>query len=352
MIELAQELGEAPHSSGPVPDRLEASAEASLALAEWASNDHAGQLTVDSLASELSRIAQQFVHAPPRPLVAELDALRDTIRRALHTGPPPSRARELLVLAGVTIELLAQITSNLGNPVAAMQHARAAESLAARAGHNGLRAWTIGTQALITEWNTNPGSAIEIARRASQCSPTGEHKIRLAALEARCAARLGRRDEAANATTEALATAETASDSVDDVGAFGGSLRFPTTKLAYYLGTTYRLLGEADNAEWWSQKAVDGYTRGREQDRSYGDEALARADIAIVRITGRAIDGAREILAPVFALSPAQHIHPVAEGLRAVDNSLRATRDANAPIARTLSQEIDVFTSTQFPPRR
>ncbi|WP_406239945.1 hypothetical protein [Nocardia sp. NBC_01009] len=282
--------------------------------------------------------------------MVELGGLRDKIRRALQAGPPPRQARELLFLAGVTIELLAQITSNLGNPFSAMQHALAAESLATQAGHDGLRAWTLGTQALIAEWNADPGSAIEIVRRASQWSPAGEHQIRLAALEARCAARLGRRDEALTAVARALAAAEATPNS-DEVVAFGGSLQFPT-KLAYYLGTTYRLIGEPADAEQWAQQAVDGYTRGPDKDRSYGDEALARADIAIVRITNRAVEGAREILAPVFALPPGQHIHPVAEGLRAVDNSLRATDDAKALIARTLSEEIAMFTTAQLPAPR
>lgn len=85
--------------------------------------------------------------------------------------------------------------------------------------------------------NADPGSAIEIVRRASQWSPAGEHQIRLAALEARCAARLGRRDEALTAVTRALAAAEATPNS-DEVVAFGGSLQFPTPKLAHYLGTT------------------------------------------------------------------------------------------------------------------
>ncbi|WP_069162858.1 helix-turn-helix domain-containing protein [Nocardia altamirensis] len=322
----------------------------SVAFAEWVANDDPG-LIVTNLADQLASIAQRFVYSAPQPLLHELATLRDRVKKALCTQPSLHRKRELLFLAGVSIELLAQVTDNLGDATSAMEHAMAAELLARKAGHDGLRAWSAGTRALIAEWNNNPSAAMQFAREASTWAPPGQHQVRLAALEARCCARLGRTTEARAAIHRAERAADNA-DTTDELAAFGGSMRFPTTKLAYYIGSTYRLIQDYPQAEQWALDAITGYTSGPEESRSYGDEAIARTDVAIARILTGAVDGACEILVPVFTLQPDQRIYPIVDGMNAVDGALHTTRDVNASIARNLSQEIAMFTANELPALR
>lgn len=334
------------------PDQsLSSCAAESLAFAEWVASSDTGQLTVESLATQLSSIARKFVHSPPGPLLIELQALRNRVESHLRAGPALRRTRELLFLGGIAVELLAQITDNVGDSVSAMQHAMAAEVLASEAGHDGLRAWTIGTKALIAEWNNDPAAALEFARAAAVWAPHGQPRVRLAALEARCAARLGRANDARAAIDTAVRAAESA-NTTDELASFGGSLRFPTTKLAYYIGSTYQFIQDYPKSETWALEAIDGYSHGPAEERSYGDEAIARTDVAIARITRGAVDGATEILKPVFKLKPDQRIYPITDGMTAVDNILLATHDLTAASVRNLSEEIEVFKAAKFPTLR
>ncbi len=333
-------------SSSTSNDDLATAARESAEFAQWVIAA-GGQLDSAQVADELTAIGCQFVCATPLPLVDRLRALRSEIRAALRTGPAPARARELVLLGGITIDLLAHVTENLGHPHAAERHARSAEAIGVNLGHPGLQAWSAGTRALIWEWNNRPDEAMTLAAKAASIAPTGEQQVRLAAIEARCAARVGRPDEAHDAITRSVEAAEVTAH--DDLTMLGGALRFPPSKMAYYLGSTHRLLGEFDHAQRWALEAISAYENGPATERSYGDEALARADVAIGRIHSGELDGAKEVLTPVLRLPAEQRIQPIADGLRAVDTALLNTHYANDPIITELSEEISMLTSSRHP---
>ncbi|MBF6064036.1 helix-turn-helix domain-containing protein [Nocardia terpenica] len=326
------------------PDGITAAATESLAFADWASDDRAGQLSIDGVHYEIARIAICYVHAPPQPLFTDLMLLRDQVWQSLRCGPTPARARDLMFLGGVAVALLAQLSGNLGGSIAAMQHALAAERLARRAEHLPLLAWVAGTKALIAEWSGNPSRALDFARQGAVTAPAGEQSVRLAALEARCAARLGRFADARAAITRAEREAERPA-APDEVTGFGGVLRFPATKAAYYAGTTYRLLGAHADAERWAGQAIAAYASGPSDERSYGDEALARVDVAMARIGRHAVEEAGEILRPVLDLPAEQRIHPVAASMRQVGEHL----DTRSAAARALRDEIAAFRTAEPP---
>ncbi|MFJ1455138.1 helix-turn-helix domain-containing protein [Nocardia sp. N2S4-5] len=330
-----------------VVDDVSAAAADSLAFADWAADDRSG-LSIESLNYEIARIATSYVHAPPRPLLADLQTLRDQVWQLLRGGPAPTQARELMFLGGVAVALLAQLSGNLGRPMAAMQHAMAAERLAERAEHTGLLAWLAGTKALIAEWNGNPARALEFAQRGTAVAPAGEQRVRLAALEARCAARLGRVEEARAAIARAVAAAQQPADR-DDVTGFGGVLRFPAAKASYYAGSTFRLIGDYPQAERWAADAIAAYAAGPSDERSYGDEALARADIAIASIARHAVDDAAEILVPVLSLPPGQRIHPVIEGIKQVGQHLGAAACPPSPTVASLREALASFPTHESP---
>ncbi|MFI8977244.1 helix-turn-helix domain-containing protein [Nocardia asteroides] len=345
-IDLAQRLDAVLNADGALIELAGAvlvtrSASAgSTAFAEWALGEPAGRLSLQWIANELSTIAEAFVHDSPGPLLADLAQVRDRISAALRDRPSPAHGRDLLVLAGITIELMAQITENLGDPMSAREHVAAAEALARRCDHRGLLAWTLGTRALIHEWHGKPARAIDDAHEALEVAPPGDSRIRLWALIARCAARVGDTHRSRTAAQQAIATLEsTPSTTVDDVLAIGGSLTFPTPKLFYYLGGASLQRGDHAECERWSAEAIAAYSCGPSRHRSYGDEALARSNLAMSRLVSGEIDAAREVVAPVFELPADRRISPVAEGLRGV----AAVAIRTGSRAAVLADEIDDF---------
>ncbi|MEU7631889.1 helix-turn-helix transcriptional regulator [Nocardia sp. NPDC049220] len=327
-------------------DETVTAARDSMRFASWAATDQVDALAVDSLTYELARIATAYVSEPPAPLFRDLVMMRDQTWRLLEGGPHPNQARELFYLGGVTLILMAHATQNLGNSMAAMQQARAAEALAVQADHGPLRGWVAGTQALIAEWSGQAGRAVDFAAAGMPHAPAGDHRVRLAALHARCAARAGQSATARSALTLALEASENAAPS-SDLAAFGGILEFPATKATYYAGSTLVLLGDFAEAERMSTAAITAYESGPPQVRSYGDEALARVDVALARL-GRTgdIDGAAEALAPVLALPVPQRIRQIGDGLARVQHTLTGPKLAAARPAAELTQQIRAFAST------
>lgn len=325
-------------------ESVSAAAERSMAFAEEVGELPAGRLGVDSIAYELERIATSYVHAAPQPLFEALQRLRDQQWQMLRASPPGETRRDLVFLAGVTLVLLAMASGNLGEPTAAMQQALAADALAHKARHRGLLSWVAGSKALIAEWGGNPVAALNFAHEAAMTSPAGEQRARVAALEARCAARLGKVDDAREALGRALRAGETACGA-DEIGAFGGVLRFPPAKLAYYAGSTCQLIGDFARAEHHAMEAITAYGAGPAHEYSYGDDAIARTDVAIARLARGEFEGAGDILVPVLALPAGQRIHPVLTGLDAVGTRLQRMRTASTPPAAALCEEIATFSA-------
>lgn len=341
---VRQWRSDGPDQGGPCGPDIAAAAQASIEFAQWATADQVEQLSIESLSYELTRIATAYVHAPMQPLFSDLQVLRDRARMLLGTRPQPRQARELFYLGGVTVVLLSHASQNLGDSMAAMQQAMAAQRLAEQADHADLRGWVAGTQALIAEWTGNPQYAADLARQGAPHVQAGQGKTRMLALQARASARTGN----ANATRAALAELQVEMESADDAVSalpFGGILSFPRTKALYYAGTALTHLGDYDAAERYAAAAIAAWENGPPNERSYGDEALARVDVAVSRIACSDVDGASEILAPVLALDPNRRIRQVADGLDRVRAGLNSAKYQRSMSARALQEQVAAFRS-------
>jgi tetratricopeptide (TPR) repeat protein len=219
---------------------------------------------------------------------------------------------------------------------------RAALTCAEQADHNGLRAWTHGTAALIAEWTHQHRRAVEFAQCGQRFAPTVDCRVRLAALEARAAARAGDRCLALDALSRAADARDVAAQR-DELVEFGGLLTFPAAKQHYYAGSTYALLGEAESAQKHALLAIGLYETGPVEQRSYGDEALARVDVTTARLALDDLDGAREALNPVLELPPERRIEQLTVGISRVRSALALPRYARAQIARTIAQDVDHY---------
>ncbi|MFI6687984.1 helix-turn-helix domain-containing protein [Streptomyces sp. NPDC050485] len=309
---------------------------------------------LEDLSVALARIARDYVHTPLQPLLA---ALLDTTGRAftlLEGRQAPAHSRELFRLAGTGCLLLAHASQNLGDEKAAMTQVRTAWMCAERADHHGLRAWTNGTAALICEWSPLRTSIDRYTQRAAAYAPPGESRIRIAAVEARAAARRGDRDRA----EAALAVMRHARDEhaqPGGLGEFGGILTFPEAKQEYYLGGTYALLGDHRRAEQHAAAAIALYERGAQEDRSYGDEALARLDIATARVATGEVEGARAQLQKILDLPANLRIRQLGSAVHRIGSRLEHPRYTGSTLARELAdaarsyQAIDTTAKVPLP---
>ncbi|MFF8617910.1 helix-turn-helix domain-containing protein [Streptomyces sp. NPDC015350] len=250
--------------------------------------------TADRLRNTIAGIATDYVHAPIESVFLRLLPTRDELFGHLRGLQKPDDTKELLFLAGTTCLLMAHASQNLGDESSAHAQIKTAWTLADRANHNGLKAWTRGTAALIAEWSAHPHSAVTHTKGALEYAPTGESRIRIAAIQARAAARTGNRELALRSLKSLNLAREQQPETGHQLEQFGGLLTFPSAKQDYYIGSTYALLGDHKQAEKHARTAVTAYETGPAHERSYGDLALARLDIATSRIARNELDGAAE----------------------------------------------------------
>jgi hypothetical protein len=178
---------------------------------------------------------------------------------------------------------------------------------------------------------------VELAGRSR-----GTSSVWLAASEARAWAVLGN----GTAAKAALERAVTARERVvpDELDEFGGLLTFGIPRQLYYAAdTTVWLPGEEERAEREATDALSAYERGEATERSFGDEAGARADLALARANRGELDGARDALARVLDLAPSQRIGGVVKAAMRVHNALRLPRYGDSAAARGIQSDIEEF---------
>jgi tetratricopeptide (TPR) repeat protein len=216
-----------------------------------------------------------------------------------------------------------------------MAQSRTAWICAEQADHIGLRAWARGTAALIAEWSPQSRQALRFADRAAALAPAGQSRIRVAAIEARTAARLGDAGRALTAL-QRLREAREETPVDDGLAGFGGLLTFPMAKQEYYLGGTYALLGAYEEAEAHASRAVGLYAAGPPEQRSYGDEALALVDLAVARLVGGDVAGAAGKVRQIVELPPEFRIRQLGSAVDRVTAALRGPAVARNSDARAL----------------
>lgn len=331
------------------PRRLTvAAAEASFEFLTWAENQLSGAV-LDHVMSELQRLAVAYVHQPVMPIFLDLVQLRGATFGLLKNRPYPRQSRTLFFTAGTVCALLAHASQNLGNSSAARTQAAAAWACAEQADHPDLRAWVRGTQALIAEWTDSYSQAVSFSLDGQRYA-TGEQMVRLAAIEGRSLARSGDADGAVHAVVRAARARDSVGDP-DELGELGGILTFPHAKQMYYAGSTLSLVGRHTDAEKAAREAISRYEAGSPIDRSYGDEALARIDVAAARLAEDDLDGMRESLAPVLQLPIEQRIRQISDGLSRVKRALALPRYACSASTIELTEHIADFAAPEGLPR-
>ncbi|MFI2204716.1 helix-turn-helix domain-containing protein [Streptomyces sp. NPDC020192] len=308
----------------------------SLHFADDITMSNVSDVELEGLEATLTQIASDYVHAPLHQIFVDLVTTRDCLFSLLNGRQPLAQTRELLLLAGTSCLLLAHASQNLGDEGAAVAQLQSAWTFAEQSDHNDLRAWVKGTAALIAEWSSRRQTALDYTRQAIHLASGGETRIRVAAIEARAAARIGDR-HTAMAALEELKRAREQDAASDALTRFGGLLTFPEAKQHYYIGGTFALLGEYRPAEQHALTAIELYENGPQEHRSYGDEALARLDVVTARIAAGELEGAEEQLRPLLDLPPDRRIRQLGDAMQTVARLLEEPRLARSPLARELA---------------
>ena len=85
------------------------------------------------------------------------------------------------------------------------------------------------------------------------------------------------------------------------------------------------------------------YEAGPTDHRSYGDEALARVDVAAARLGLSDLDGVQAALEPVFRLPPERRIKQISAGLARTRALLAVAQYARARVAVEINVQLDTF---------
>lgn len=296
----------------------------------------------EALRWDVGRLAVEYVHVPLITLFRDLVETRDALVALLSRHQRPADARELYQLCGVTSVMLAHASQNVGNQRAALAHLRTAWTCADMVDHDPLRAWSQGTAALIHEWSQHHDAAMTLAAEGRRWRSSKDSRVRLAAIEARAAARMGNEPRAQEALAHIRAVQDTPGGD-DELVSFGGILTFPEVKLQYYLGGTYSLLGEHDRAEQHAAAAIAAYEAGSQAERSYGDEALARLDLVNSRLARQDLAGAADAIGPVLALPGDRRIRQLDVAVGRTRLLLARPEVAQARLGRELEERVRDF---------
>ena len=167
---------------------------------------------------------------------------------------------------------------------------------------------------------------------------------------------MGNPIDAALAIHRAFDSRETIDDGPgrrSDLDEIGGILSFAEPKQLFYAAYAYRRIGKTEVAIRYAREAMKAYVSGPPQERSYGDETLARIDLAILHSSGAKPDLAAtaEDLQPVVSLPPALHPPTLTDSLNHLKALVSGPRLAPAPEAPALLADIGTVLSNCQPPR-
>jgi hypothetical protein len=313
-------------------------------FATFAEIDNVGAEAIAQLQDDVVHLANAYIHDPLSVIVGDLIEEQEIVFRLLEGKQKPAFSRDLYLLAGVVSGLIAKASQDLGRFHEAMTHARTLYVCADNADHQGLRAWARGLQSLVAYWAGRPQEAVRYAQSGTEyaVTVTGSISAWLPALEARAWALMNMTGEAESALSRA--TDQRAAYRPDDLDAIGGLLAFPQAKQSYYAAGTYVCLdGGQAKAQSEALAAIEMYEHGRPEERSFSDEAGARAELALARVNAGQIDGAHEALAPVLALEPERRIGGIVTSAARVHQALRVGRHVGSTVGQNLREEIESF---------
>ena len=299
-----------------------------------------GPAALDQLRTDATRLARSFANGPRLDVFARARWLRDRAFALLDSRQRVSESRELYLLAGATCGMLAEITQDLGFNDAGMVHTRTGLLCAQQSGHNGLLAWIRAQQSMIAYYDGRFSHAAEFARRGQELAPTGTISVRLPALEARAAARLGNAEAARSALTRVGPAREQVTP--NELDELGGIASFPVPKQHHYGAESYLNIGDRQAVAAEADACLTGYQNGPADERAYDNMASTRINFAQALVADD-LEAARQAVQPAFDIAPELRTSSVRQRFQQLHGRLCTPAVWNAPVAVELRDQIEHF---------
>lgn len=335
----------------PDPERIIAmAARRAMRFSATAGSSNTNGESMDQLWAETSRLAIAYLQQPLPVITSDIVSLQDIVFSLLEGRQRPRDTRDLYVIGGLASGMLSKASHDLRDPNTAMIHARTALLCANNAEHPALASWVRGLQSLVTYWAQRPRESLEYAQLGQQIQgTTGSVIVWLASLEARALASLGN----GSASRQAIARASELREQLvaDDLDRLGGMCYFSRPRQLYYASDAGAALPEHDDSGLQSEteslaaEAVAAYEQAPEDEKSFGDEAGSRTDLAIARARAGNLEGARDAIQPVLDLPAAQRIHGVVTSVLNVHHAVTVLTP-DAPLAQDIQEEIEDYCRT------
>ncbi|MDT3395301.1 hypothetical protein RKE29_01320 [Streptomyces sp. B1866] len=335
---------EHPGPTGQAPfatkDMVMEAAHESARFAARAERSNVGPHTLEQLGADIRRIVTTYPNRPVGPLFLEVKELRDRAFELLEGKQPPQYTKDLYLAAGTLCGVLANASFDLGRYDAAETQARAAFLCGELAGHNGLRAWVRGLQALIAYWDGRPQDAVRLAAAGRDFVPEeGTAHIRLASIEARAHGQMNNADEALSS----LRRAEELRERADGPDIPGGMMSFPLAKQLYCASTTHLWLGGRQSlidAEGHAEEAVALFEADAPEQRRLGELSLARMDLAVARLGRGDLEGTAVQVHTVLGVAARRRIESVSKRIEQFGRYLAVHPAASSQAALGLREAI------------
>lgn len=320
-----------------------AAAHSSALLSSTAEAAGVGPALLDDARADLHRLATDYVTTVNlTPIVNELVMLRDRLFSTLtERRQRPADLRELHLLLGASCIVLASISHDLEEPQAGLMQARSAQTFARLAGDPALLTWVHCTKAMIASWWGSPFQVLAHAEQARTDGACGVGAVRLAGLEARAMAELGRGAEAVALLQAAQSDRETLNNQA--LANLGEVFSFPLSRQYYYEAATYARLGHWNAVEQQAGKVLALSNTPVQPGCWPVTWALSRIYLAQARLETGGPEGAADALSPVFAVPTEQRIPQVFHALDALTARLCQPVFATLPAAEDLAAAIRAF---------
>lgn len=250
-----------------------------------------GPRTLEHLESVISGIAAAFAHTLPEELFVKVRWYRREVEDLIAGQHTLREGRELYRHAGWLSVILAWLSNDLGDPVAAEAHCLDAWEHGWQAEDNEICAWAMDAKATIFTYSNQPSGARDAAGRGVQHAPGGSAAaVRVSAQLARAYAKLGQLDQ----FEDVLKDARCKLDQLDRHSS--GLFSADAGRLASYAASSYIWLGQPGKAVPYAQEALAFYRDAAPSERSPTREAISRLDLALAHAElGHPDDAAEQI---------------------------------------------------------
>jgi transcriptional regulator with XRE-family HTH domain len=313
----------------------------------------AGDLSVEVLHREVTRLARDYVTGEPFALFTQMRRVREAMYSELNRKAWLRDQTDLCFLIGCLHSLMADAADALGGSDVAQDLARAGLGYALAIDHRPLAAQLRLNLAITALWSGLPLRAAELAKSGLSYLPSGPNAAQLQLIGARSAARLGDSRTALHLIEEARRTRDL--DYTDDLLAIGGEFGFSVASQHYFAGSALvELSGDEKSAIGELSQAVELYRAGPlpGEHHSAFCELTARVDLAGALARSGQLDAAVAAAGPVLACPPSRRVVSLPRRLGRVRAELAARPYRGSVQASEFDQRIELFcreTATALP---